>query len=220
MKKHKILIVAILAYIILAFISPDKILGSLNQSKYYFIEMLQILPAVFILTSLIQTWVPTKVIMKYFGDGSGIKGYGISFLIGSLSAGPIYAAFPVCQTLLKKGASIRNIVIILSTWAVVKVPMLINEAKFMGFEYMMIRWLLTLVSIFVMAYLINIFVKEKDIKMVENHGIDTGACILCGRCLKAYPDIIVFNNGKYQVIDNKAISKEMEEICPVGALKH
>ena len=31
---------------------------------------------------------------------------------------------------LKKGASISNIVIILSAWAVIKVPMLANEAKF------------------------------------------------------------------------------------------
>ncbi len=65
MKKHKILIIALLSYLVLGIVSFDKVLLSLSQSKYYFMEMLQILPAVFILTSLIQTWVPTKVIMKY-----------------------------------------------------------------------------------------------------------------------------------------------------------
>jgi hypothetical protein len=41
--------------------------------------------------------------------------------------------------------SISNIVIILSTWAVIKVPMLLNESKFLGTKIMFNRWVLTTV---------------------------------------------------------------------------
>lgn len=218
-KKNKILFTAVLAYLLVGLVSVDKLLPALDQTKYYFLEMLQILPAVFVLTSLIQTWVPTKVIMKYFGDGSGIKGYLISFLIGSLSAGPIYAAFPVCQTLLKKGAGIKNVVIILSTWAVVKVPMLINEAKFMGMEFMIKRWCLTIVAILMMSWVIGLLVKKKDIEVkIEKNIIDNAACILCGQCLKSYPDKVQFVKGKYTLVDG-ALTDELKEVCPVGAIK-
>ena len=43
--------------------------------------------------------------------------------------------FPIGKSLLSKGASITNIVIILSSWAVIKVPMLANEAKFLGSRF-------------------------------------------------------------------------------------
>jgi uncharacterized membrane protein YraQ (UPF0718 family) len=219
MKKHKILIIALLSYLILGIMSFDKVLLALSQSKYYFIEMLQILPAVFILTSLIQTWVPTKVIMKYFGDGSGLKGYGISFLIGSLSAGPIYAAFPVCQTLFKKGAGIKNIMIILSTWAVVKVPMLINEAKFMGVQYMAVRWLFTVIAIFIMAFVVDKLISKEDIAGEEvKSGIDTAACVLCGNCLKEYPDKIILIEGKFKLKEGASVTKELQDTCPVSAI--
>jgi len=217
-KKHKILTVAIISYILVLFISPDKLIPAISGSKYYFLEMLQILPAVFVLTSLIQTWVPTKVIMKYFGAGSGLKGYGISILIGSLSAGPIYAAFPVCQTLLKKGANIKNIVIILSTWAVVKVPMLINEAKFMGIQYMAIRWILTIAAILIMAWLTAKIVKIEDIEFIEEENyIDDVACILCGKCLATYPNEIKVVDGKFVLTGES--TDELKAICPMGAIK-
>ncbi|MBI9013331.1 MAG: permease [Clostridiales bacterium] len=218
-KKNKILIVAIIAYILVALFKPSYFVEGLIQSKYYFIEMLQILPAVFILTSLIQTWVPTPVIMKYFGDGSGIKGYGLSFLIGSLSAGPIYAAFPVCKTLFKKGAGIKNIMIILSTWAVVKIPMLINEAKFMGVEYMVVRWALTVVAIMIMAMIVGRFLKPSDIKMtIGNIVIDDSVCILCERCLNDYPDVIIKTDKGFAIRDGKEVSEEILNVCPVGAI--
>jgi len=41
---------------------------------YYIIEMLQIMPVIFILTSIIEAWVPKEVIMKGFGEKAGIKG--------------------------------------------------------------------------------------------------------------------------------------------------
>lgn len=198
-----------LAYIFLFITMPDKAYLSVKNSMYYIIEMLEIMPVIFILTSIIEAWVPKKVIMNGFGEKSGIKGTLFSFLLGSFSAGPIYAAFPVCKMLLKKGASIANVVIILSAWAVIKVPMLANEAKFLGVQFMGLRWILTVVSILIMSHIVTVFVKKKDMPIQEEQslskitGIDIKKqyCIGCGLCEKLMPQ-------HFEVVDKKARWKE------------
>jgi uncharacterized membrane protein YraQ (UPF0718 family) len=142
-RNNKLMFFVILAYLVLLVFMPDKAIKSFQNSLYYVKEMLMIMPVILVLTSLITAWIPRKTIENNFGKNSGVKGSVYSFLLGSFSAGPIYAAFPVCKALLKKGASISNIVIILSTWAVIKVPMLINENKFLGFKFMVLRWIFT-----------------------------------------------------------------------------
>ena len=111
--------------------------------------------------------------------------------------------------LLKKGASIANVVIILSAWAVIKVPMLANEAKFLGPNFMGLRWILTVMSILIISYLMTVFVKKEDIPIGEEKslskatGIDIKEqyCIGCGLCEKLMPQ-------HFKVVDKKAKWKE------------
>jgi len=162
-KKNKMLFLVGLVYAVLFILSPEKAAQSGQNSLYYLIELLEVLPLVFLATVLIEAWIPKEVIMNRFGEKSGFMGNVLSLALGSLSAGPIYAAFPIGKMLLAKGASITNIVIILSTWAVIKVPMLANEVRFLGMEFMTVRWVLTVTSIFLMAYLTAMIVKKKDL---------------------------------------------------------
>ena len=128
MKKNKLIVFVVLAYLVVLIISPQKATESLGNSVYYLLEMLQVLPIIFLLTVVIEAWIPKELIMKGLGEKSGVKGNLLSLLLGSISAGPIYAAFPIGKSLLSKGASITNIVIILSSWAVIKVPMLAKRS--------------------------------------------------------------------------------------------
>lgn len=171
-KKNKLMFAVLAVYGVLFAVMPQKAVEAVKNSAYYIKEMLFIMPVVLVLTALIETWVPRKTIMNSFGEGSGVKGAIYSFLLGSFSAGPIYAAFPICKMLLSKGASIANIVIILSAWAVVKVPMLANEAKFLGPKFMALRWVLTTVSIFIMAYITSALVKKEELPKKEAKTID------------------------------------------------
>ncbi len=146
-KNNKIAAFTICAYVAVLVYSPTIFFDSLKMTSIYFREMVEILPAVFIITGLVEVWVSRETIMNTFGEDSGMKGRLISVLMGSFSAGPIYAAFPVTYTLLKKGSSVSNIVIILSAWAVVKVPMLFVEAQFMGLPFMLTRYVITVPAI-------------------------------------------------------------------------
>ena len=133
LKKNKLLTLVIITYIVLAIFQRENAITAFNNSLYYLKEMLIIMPIVIIFTILINAWIPKELISKNLGEYSGFKGTVFALLMGMLSTGPIYAAFPIAAVLRKKGASIQNVVIILSAWAVIKLPMLINEVKFLGF---------------------------------------------------------------------------------------
>jgi uncharacterized membrane protein YraQ (UPF0718 family) len=141
------------AYIAMFIINQNMGIASVKNSFYYIKEMIMIMPVIFVLTALLDLWVPKEKIMKYLGKEAKTKGVVLSLALGSISAGPIYAAFPLCVMLHKKGASVRNLVIILSAWAVIKVPMLLNELKFLGFKFMAVRWVLTVIGIVVFSWI-------------------------------------------------------------------
>lgn len=162
-RKHLFQIVITLVYLLLFFTRRSLAIESAKNSVYYIREMLLIMPVIFVLTALLDVWVPKDKILRYLGHGAGIKGILLSFLIGSVSACPLYAAFPMCVMLYKKGASLRNIIIILSAWAVIKIPMLLNEAKYLGLKFMVIRWMLTVAAILLFSWIASRIVKKENL---------------------------------------------------------
>ena len=162
MKKIIPLVVIISIYVLMAVFSADIFKRSTNEAIYYIKEMIEIMPVIFGMIVLIEVSLPRKVIVKNMGDSSGIKGIILAFLMGMLSAGPIYAAFPITKALYKKGASTKNIVIIVSSWAVIKVPMLVNEAKFLGLKFMAVWWVLTIIGILIIGTIMDKMINKDE----------------------------------------------------------
>lgn len=147
LKKFKIPILIIFIYIGLAIWMPGAASRSSIVTLDYFKEMALILPPVFILIGLMEVWIPKDNIQKWLGRGSGIKGAAISFALGTLPTGPLYVAFPMTATMLRKGASVTNMVIFLGSWAALKIPQLIVEIKFLGVWFTAVRFILTLIAL-------------------------------------------------------------------------
>lgn len=122
-----------------------------HVSWEYFKEMAIILPAVLVIMGLVTVWVEKDLIVRFLGEGSGMKGIVLSFILGSIPMGPLYIAFPLAYVLLKKGARVANIVIFLSAWACIKLPIEIVEFQFMGWKFALARYLATLVVVVVMS---------------------------------------------------------------------
>lgn len=229
-KDHMYILFIIITYIVTFIISPRIGVNAVKNTGYYIKEMLMIMPVIFILTALLDTWVPKESIIKYLGTGSKTKGMLLSFVLGGISAGPIYAAFPVCIMLHKKGASIRNIVIILSSWAVIKIPMLLNEVKFLGLKFMIIRWILTVISIVIFSWIASKIVMDEDIRQnVDKNSlgitINRKACMGCSLCASSYNEIFEIKSRKAYVKkhDFDLDEKRLEEIiknCPVKAIEY
>jgi len=220
--------IVILGYIVMIIIKPQMCVDAIKNSAYYIKEMLLIMPVIFVLTALLDTWVPKHTIIKYLGSESKIKGTVLSFVLGGISAGPIYAAFPFCVMLHKKGASIKNIVIILSSWAVIKVPMLLNEVKFLGVKFMAVRWALTVIAILVFSWITSKIVKDEDFPQETeepNKGVSVNhdSCMGCSLCTKNYPELFEIKNKKACVKehnfepDEDKLQKAIDS-CPVKAI--
>ncbi len=228
LKGNLFLVVVILAYIIMFIARPEMGVASVKNSAYYIKEMLMIMPVIFILTALLDLWLPKEKVMRFLGKDAGGKGIVFSFVLGSVSAGPVYAAFPMCVMLHKKGASIRNIVIILSSWAVIKIPMLINEAKFLGPKFMAIRWVLTVIAIIIFSWITSKMVKDSDLP--EDTPVQTGlslnrdACMGCGLCARQYPELFEMQGKKASIrqgaTPDAAKLAQIIETCPVKALSY
>lgn len=228
-KDNAFLIVVAAAYILMFVIKPDMGVTSIKNSAYYIKEMLMIMPVVFVLTALLDTWIAKEKITKYLGKQSKVKGIILSFVLGSISAGPIYAAFPMCVMLHKKGASVRNLIIILSSWAVIKVPMLLNEVKFLGIKFMAIRWVLTVIAIVVFSWITSKIVKDKDIVQKEEKAsgltLNREACMGCTLCTKNYPEIFGMQGKKAYIksfdseIDKERLNQTIST-CPVKAINY
>lgn len=154
-KKYKFQIIILLILILLKIFSPSIADNSIGVILSFGKEMLMVLPPVFIVIGLIEAWVSREKIDKWLGQESGIKGMLISMALGTLPAGPLYAAFPVGASLIERGASYRNIIIFLSSWAALKIPHVMMEISFLGLKFAGTRLLLTAIFIIPMALLIE-----------------------------------------------------------------
>ncbi|USG99240.1 permease [Thermococcus argininiproducens] len=136
-------------------IFPDKKEVVLSTSWEFFIEMVWILPAVMVILGLFAVWVPKDIVVKYLGSTSGMKGILFAIVLGTLPTGPLYIAFPIAATLLKKGAKISNIIVFLSSWACIKLPQEMVELQFLGLKFMAIRLILTIIFVVIMGVFIE-----------------------------------------------------------------
>lgn len=165
LKQFRTPILLAIVYLILMVWLPGTGQRVVTTTFSYAKEMALIMPAVFVLMGLIEVWIPGDKIQKWLGASSGVKGIVISFLLGTLPTGPLYVAFPLAASLLKKGASITNTVIFLGSWAALKIPQLLVEIKFLGEVFTIVRFILTLITIIIMGIVMDLLLK-KDLKTI------------------------------------------------------
>ena len=162
--------IAIVVVVILLSIFPAKTDAVTSTTQEYFIEMMVILPAVMVIMGLFAVFISDETVVKHLGKTSGIKGIALSILIGTLPTGPLYIAFPMAATLLKKGARVSNIIVFLSAWACIKIPQEMVELQFLGGEFMFLRLILTVIFVILMGVIIERIIEwskrgnKKDVK--------------------------------------------------------
>lgn len=162
LKRYRVFIILLFINILLLFVTPEIGRKSFKLTYDNLLEMLGVIPPIFILLGLLDVWLKKETMIKYMGKGSGIKGLLLSFMIGATAAGPLYAAFPVAGVLLKKGTSIFNVLIFIGAWSTMKIPLLIFESTSLGYSFSMVRLVLNIIGIPVIAFIINLFLKDKE----------------------------------------------------------
>ncbi len=166
----KIIFMRYKAFVILAMINalmlifvPETGVQAIRITGRNTLEMLAIIPPIFILLGLLDVWVKRETMVKYMGEGSGKRGMLLGFMMGSVAAGPLYAAFPVAGLLLAKGAKFSNVLIMIGAWSTTKIPLLLFEASALGVEFMVIRLVLNLLGIALIAVFTEKVLSKKEI---------------------------------------------------------
>ncbi len=142
-------------YLALAIFDLSRFFTAVDTAFYGTLEMLAVIPPIFILLGLLDVWVPKEIMVKYMGEGSGITGGIIAFFIGSAAAGPLYGAFPVASVLMKKGAGFFNILIFIGAWSTTKIPMFLFELQALGAAFALTRLAVNIPGIIIIAKLIH-----------------------------------------------------------------
>jgi len=131
------------------------------------LEMLKIIPCAFILIGLFEVWVKRETAVKYFGEGSGIRGYLWGVLLASTTIGGLYVALPVAYSLHSKGAKLSVIFTYLGASAICRIPMTIFEASFLGIKFSSIRLLVSIPLVIVTSILLGDYLTKRNYKIVE-----------------------------------------------------
>lgn len=155
LSKYRFFLLLLVCDLLLLALKPDLGSRSLGLTWAYVLEMLTVVPPIFVIMGLMDVWIPKETIMKYMGKGAGAKGGICAFLLGSFSSGPLYAAFPIACMFLKKGVSLVNVFLFLGAWSTTKLPMMLFEATQLGGLFTALRFVFNIVGTVVLAIVLE-----------------------------------------------------------------
>ncbi|MFP4566925.1 MAG: permease [Spirochaetaceae bacterium] len=151
MRSLATLVVVAAGAAVLFWLLPDNREQVFGTSWRFLLEMISILPAIVVLIGLFAVFTPKQMVADYIGHASGLKGFLLAALLGSLPTGPLYVAFPLAAAMLSKGVRVATIIAFLTGWACIKLPQEMVELQFMGLEFTLVRLTLTLIAAVVMG---------------------------------------------------------------------
>lgn len=165
-KRYRFFLVIALAVGILTLVNAQLGRKALGISMYQLEQMLLIVPPIFVMLGLLDVWVPKETMVKYMGDGSGLKGILLSFVIAAAAAGPLYGAFPVAAVLMKKGVKFSNLMIFIGTWSTMKVPMLLFESSALGLKFAMTRLMVDIPGVILIAFALTKLIPREEMEQI------------------------------------------------------
>ena len=156
-----------LLFITVSFIieyQPGKVI--FDNFILFIVDMFKLFPAAFILVGLFMVWVDRSVVMRYFGEYSGVKGHLMAILLACTTLYPFIIVLPMASDLYKKGAKLEIVLTYLGASAICRIPMTIFEATFLGIQFTLVRYLVSLPLIVLSSILIGKLMKSKQAKAV------------------------------------------------------
>ena len=144
---------------VLAGFLPGKTIG--KNFVIFFIQMLKILPCIFILIGLFDVWVKPETVERHLGQDSGAVSYLWALLLASTIVGGLYVAIPVAHALYVKRARLGVVVAFLSAAGICRIPMTLFEASFLGWRFTCVRFAISLPLVIISSAVIGYFFDKK-----------------------------------------------------------
>jgi len=149
----------ILIYGILFFFNFDKAFHALLSSTRLSLMLLLPLSLVFTLMFFMNLFLSPAHVTGFLGKKSGARGLILSALAGIISAGPIYAWYPLLKDLKKNGAANSPIAVFLGNRAV-KPFLLPVMISYFGWEYVALLTLFTIAGSVATGYIVGVLVQD------------------------------------------------------------
>jgi len=135
--------------------------------RQFALEMLKILPFAFMLIGLFEVWVPRQTVEQHLGTDSGLAGHLWAVALASMTVGGAYVGFPVAYSLWRKGAGYGSILTYIGAAAIVRVPMTIFEATFLGLRFSLVRLLVSLPLVIATSWVLGSYLTRVGFRLPE-----------------------------------------------------
>lgn len=155
-------------FIAVSFLSdflPGKNIGNIFYK--YCLEIIVILPCVFILIGLFEVWIKRETVEKHLGKNSGFAGYMWAILLGGTTFGPMLIALPIARSLSAKGARLPVVFTYLGAAAACRIPMTIFEATNLGIAFTIIRYAVSIPLIILSSAILGRYLENKNYTIRE-----------------------------------------------------
>ncbi|PXF60580.1 MAG: permease [Candidatus Methanogaster sp.] len=155
------LVLVIFLYLLLFFVDPKSAYNSLKVTGNIFIQIIPVLLFVLIFMALMDYFLHPKTVAKYFGKGSGIKGWFLAISTGILSHGPIYIWYPLLKDLRDQGMRSGLIAAFLYSRAI-KIPLLPLMVYYFGLLFVVVLLPYVVIASLVEGKIIELIENRKD----------------------------------------------------------
>jgi len=169
LKKYKFIIAIIIVNSVITLVNPQ--VGSVsfeftmtNLSNFVFI-----LVPIFICVGLLDVWVKKETMIGLMGKKSGGRGIILSYLLGVVTAVPLYALFPIAGMMLKKQCSILNVLIFICSSASIRIPLLLFEASSLGIKFTTVRFITNIFVVIAIAFIIEKLLSDSEKQEIYNN---------------------------------------------------
>jgi Predicted permeases len=166
LKRYRAALITVLAVLVLTAFNTKIGMKAIGISAGAFKEMLFVIPPVFLLLGLLDVWVPRETMVKYMGEGSGVKGIFLAILLGSAAAGPLYAAFPIAAVFMRKGVKFTNLMIFIGAWSTTKIPMFLFEMSSLGIKFALTRLAVDIPGIIIIAFAMSKLITKEEVQSI------------------------------------------------------
>jgi len=151
-----LIIITAISLILSVIFDVKKTISAIKSGLLLFVKILPTILSVIIIISIVLYFTPQELLLKYFGKDTGIWGYFMAAIIGSVSLIPGFIAYPIAGLLIKNGVSYSIIAIFITTLMMVGILTIPIERKYFGLKITLIRNFLSFVGALVIGVLIGI----------------------------------------------------------------
>lgn len=120
----------------------DAVREALRGDLRVFAIFIVFMPAVVMLASIVEVMLPKRVVERWLGVGSGVKGIVVATFAGAFTPGGPFLAFPMVLALYRAGADWVPLITYITSWSILSMPrLLVFEIPFVGGELASVRYL-------------------------------------------------------------------------------